>query len=89
VIIALSGGGAPASTGPQGACNRKAISFVSRREPLGADPRPTATANGTVVDPPAIELQRIRERLELAAIVAGCSHPEQAAAALLGEGVSR
>lgn len=37
--------------------------------------------------PPAQALQRIRERLELAAIVAGCKQPEQAAAALLGEGV--
>ena len=36
---------------------------------------------------PTQALQRIRARLELAAIVAGCSHPEQAAAALLGEGV--
>lgn len=38
---------------------------------------------------PSQALQRIRERLELAAIVAGCNHPEQAAAALLGEGVAQ
>lgn len=32
-------------------------------------------------------LQRIRERLELAAIAAGSRHPEQMAAALLSKGV--
>lgn len=37
---------------------------------------------------PALALQRIRERLELAAIGAGCKYPEQAAAFLLGDGVA-
>ena len=58
--------------------HRNARRYISS-QPTEANPTPAA-------DPAALALQRIRERLELAAILAGCSHPEQTAAALLGEG---
>jgi len=87
VIIAHLGGESPQQHGPLGACSSQRIPFVyvtasatSVSQPTEANPTPAA-------DPAALALQRIRERLELAAILAGCSHPEQAAAALLGEGV--
>jgi hypothetical protein len=61
--------------------------FVHPGEPLGANPQPTAANPTRAANAPAIALQRLRERLEMAAILAGYNCPEQAAAALLGEGV--
>jgi len=86
-IIAVSGGGAPEATGPQGACSIDRSAFVYRRHPLAADPKPTVARHGGAAEPTSQSLQRIRERLELAAIAAGCRYPEQTAAALLREGV--
>ena len=88
MIIAEFGGRAPNLTGPLRACSTDRIPFVSRREPRGANPQPTEANPTPAADPAALALQRIRARLEMAAILAGCSHPEQAAAALLGEGVA-
>jgi hypothetical protein len=87
MIIAHLGGESPQQHGPRGACSTDRIPFVSRREPRGANPQPTEANPTPTADPADLALQRIRERLELAAILAGCSHPEQVAAALLGEGV--
>ena len=87
MIIAKFGGRAPNITGPlMRTCPTDRIPFVSRREPREANPQPTEANPTPAADPAALALQRIRERLELAAILAGCSHPEQTAAALLGEG---
>ncbi len=86
MIIAGFGGRSPNLTGPLGACSTDRIPFVSLGEPWGANPQPTEANPTPAADPAALALQRIRERLELAAILAGCSHPEQTAAALLGEG---
>jgi hypothetical protein len=87
MILAHLGGKSPQQHGALGPCSTDRIPFVSRREPRGANPQPTEANHTPAADPAALALQRIRERLELAAILAGCSHPEQAAAALLGEGV--
>jgi hypothetical protein len=87
VIIAEFGGLAPNLTGPLRACSTDRIPFVSRREPRGANPQPTEANPTPTADPAALARQRIRERLELAAILAGCSHPEQTAAAQLAQGL--
>lgn len=87
MILAHLGGRDPRSTGPIEACSTDRIPSVYRCHPSAADPKPTAASTPPAADAPALALQRIRERLELAAILGGCSHPEQAAAALLGEGV--
>jgi len=84
VIIAHLGGESPQQHGPLGACSSQRIPFVHRNARVTSSAsvsKPTAAAQL------AQGLQRIRERLELAAILAGCSHPEQTAAALLGEGL--
>ena len=88
MIIAEFGGRAPNLTDPLGVCSTDRIPFVSPGEPRGANPQPTEATPTPTADAPALALQRIRERLELAAILAGYSHPEQVAAALLGEGVA-
>jgi hypothetical protein len=87
VIIAHLGGESPQQHGALKPCSTDRSPFVHPGEPQGAKPKPTEANHTPAADPAALALQRIRERLELAAILAGCSHPEQAAAALLGEGV--
>ena len=88
MIIAEFGGRAPNLTGPLGACSTDRSPFVHPGEPQGAKPQPTEANPTPAADPAALALQRIRERLEMDAILAGYSHPEQTAAALLGEGVA-
>jgi hypothetical protein len=61
------------------------MEFTQKPSNTQSHPFPITCGRGADLTP-ALALQRIRERLELAAILAGCSHPEQAAAALLGEG---
>jgi hypothetical protein len=77
VIIALSGVAPPVSTGPQGACSTNGIPNVSRCHPLATDQQ---EKHGK-----ALTLQRLRERLEMAALAAGHPRPEQAAALQLLE----
>ena len=62
--------------------------FVHRNARVTSVSQPTEANPTPAADPAALALQRIRARLEMAAILAGCSHPEQTAAALLGEGVA-
>ena len=87
MIIAEFGGRAPNLTDPLGVCSTDRSPFVHPGEPLGANPQPTAANPTRAANASAIALQRLRERLEMAAILSGCNCPEQAAAALLGEGV--
>lgn len=44
MIIAATGGGAPGTTGPLGACPFNRIPFVSRAEPAATDSQLTAAA---------------------------------------------
>ena len=85
MIFAHPGGKAPGSTVTGGVETHPAKAVTGERLPSN---------DGTYVrygHPPlgdaAAALQRIRERLELAAIAAGSHRPEQLAAALLSKGV--
>lgn len=96
MIIAVSGGQSLEATGPQGACSTGWEETHPEKASAGERMSPDHRTYVRFSHPPkggadrvsaaAQTLQRIRERLELAAIAAGCSRPEQTAAALLGEG---
>lgn len=88
MIIARLGGESPQQHGALRPCSTDRSPFVHPGEPQGAKRKPTEATPTPTADAPALALQRIRERLELAAIFAGYSHPEQVAATLLGEGVA-
>lgn len=79
MIIAETGGQTPVSTGPQGACSSEPRTNVYRFQPPLADCEPTATTHNRQILPSALMLQRLRERLELAALKAGHPRPEQVA----------
>jgi len=88
MIIAHLGEESPQQHRPLGACSIDRSPFVHPGKPWGTNPQPTEAPPTPAVEAPALALQRIRSLLELAAIAAGCSQPEQVAAALLGEGVA-
>ena len=88
MIIAHLGEESPQQHRPQGARSIDRSPFVHPGKPWGTNPQPTEATPTPAVEAPALALQRIRSLLELAAIAAGCSQPEQVAAALLGEGVA-
>lgn len=71
------GGRAPESTAPRGE-QQPNISTI----PPGGNPQIGLPDRGAAA---AEALQRLRERLELAALAAGARHPEQMAAALIRE----
>lgn len=71
MIIAVSGGRTPEATDPQGACSTDGSPFVYRCHPSLTDRRSDHGKHLT--------LQRLRERLELAALAAGHPRPEQVA----------
>ena len=77
MFTAVSGGRTPEATGPQEACSTNGIPNVSRCHPLATDQQ---EKHGK-----ALTLQRLRERLEMAALAAGHPRPEQAAALQLLE----
>lgn len=96
MTIVVSGVQALEATGPQGACSTGWEETHPVEASAGEHLPPDHRTDVRFSHPPkggadrdsaaAQSLQRIRERLELAAIAAGCSRPEQTAAALLGEG---
>ena len=77
MFITDSGCKTPEAAGPQGACSTNGIPNVSRCHPLATDQQ---EKHGK-----ALTLQRLRERLEMAALAAGHPRPEQAAALQLLE----
>lgn len=79
MIIAETGGQTPVSTGPKGACSSEPRTNVYRFQPPLADWEPTATTHNRQIRSSALTLQRLRERLEIAALEARRPRPEQVA----------